>query len=180
VPAPSDNDQRPLVLIGFMATGKSTVGRLCAQRLRRPFLDLDKVIEETAGMTVAEIFKRQGEPGFRRLESEALSRALATPGAVIATGGGAACREENLTLMLSRGFVVALSAPPGEVLKRVGGRSGRPLLDGADDPLSAAAQLLDQREPFYARAHARVETVGRSAATVADEVLAAWRGHGGA
>lgn len=180
MPAPSDNDQRPIVLIGFMATGKSTVGRLCAQRLGRPFLDLDRVIEETARMTVARIFQTQGEPAFRRLEAEALARALDTRGAVIATGGGAACREENLTLMLSRGFVVTLSAPPSEVLKRVGARSGRPLLDGSDDPMTAAAKLLSEREPFYARAHARVDTVGRPASAVADDVLAAFRGHGGA
>ncbi len=156
-----------------MATGKSTVGRLLARALGRPFVDLDTLVEETAQMTVAEIFRSSGEPAFRRYEAEALARALAMPDAVIATGGGAACREDNLQAMLTRGQVVALSAPPSEILQRTGRASGRPLLDGAADPVAAATELLRQREPFYARAHIRVDTVGKTADAVAAEVLAA-------
>lgn len=175
MPALSDSNHgaRPVVLIGFMATGKSTVGRVLAERLGRPFKDLDQMIEETAGMTVAEIFRRGGEPEFRRQEAEALRRALAVPGVVLATGGGAACQEANLQAMLAAAHVVALSAPPSAVVARTGGRSGRPLLDGASDPLAAAEALLKQREPFYARAHARVDTVGKTPEDVAAEVLAA-------
>jgi shikimate kinase len=164
---------KPIVLIGFMATGKTTVGRLVAQRLGRTFMDLDQLIEQSVGTSIADIFRHQGEPAFRRHEAEALRKALGEPDAVIATGGGAACREDNLTEMLARGHVVALSAPPAEVLQRTGKASGRPLLDGADDPMSAAAQLLSQREPFYERAHLRVDTVGKTPAEVADEVLRA-------
>ena len=80
---------------------------------------------------------------------------------MLATGGGAACREPNLTMMLAAGRVVALSAPPEEVLRRTGRLSGRPLLDGAADPLQAARDLLRTREPFYARAHIRVDTVDK-------------------
>jgi shikimate kinase len=187
VPVPSEtekaqreNKARPIVLIGFMATGKSTVGRIVARRLGRPFLDLDRVVEQVAGMPVADIFRSEGEPAFRRREAEALDQVLGTEGAVIATGGGAACREENLQLMLARGFVVALSAPPSEVVARTGAASGRPLLDGAADPLAVAQALLQQREPFYSRAHVRIETVGRGPHQVADEVIAALREHGGA
>jgi shikimate kinase len=166
---------RPVVLIGFMATGKTTVGRLVAERLDRKFLDLDQLVEETAGTTVAELFRTAGEPAFRRAEAQALRKALATRETVLATGGGAACRQDNLEAMLAEGLVVALSATPLEVLRRTGGPSGRPLLDGAEDPLTVATRLLGEREPFYARAHLRVDTVGKTpeevAALVADAVL---------
>lgn len=161
------------MLIGFMATGKTTVGRIVAERLQRPFVDLDRRIEALAGRPVAEVFRAEGEPAFRRLESEALRAALREPEAVIATGGGAACREENLAVMLDQATVVALSVTPAEVIRRTGTRSGRPLLDGAADPLTAAKELLEQREPFYARAHAQVDTVGRTPEDVAAEVISA-------
>lgn len=160
------------MLIGFMATGKTTVGRLLGERLRRRFVDLDHLIEEVAGSTVVEIFRRAGEPAFRRAEAAALDRALDLPDTVLATGGGAACREDNLSAMLERGRVVALSASPAEVLRRTGGGSGRPLLDGASDPLATATRLLEARESFYSRAHLRIDTVGKTAEQVAEEILA--------
>lgn len=159
-----------------MATGKTTVGRILATQLNRRFVDLDGLIEETAGMKVPDIFRSAGEPGFRRIEADALRQALSLPHVVIATGGGAACREENLQAMLAAGRVVALSANPAEILQRTGGRSGRPLLDEAVDPLATAKDLLEAREPFYARAHARVDTVGKTPEQVATEVVAAVRG----
>jgi shikimate kinase len=167
--------KRPIVLIGFMAAGKSTVGKIVATALDRRFYDLDQLIEEAAGQPIAEIFRQAGEPAFRRHEAAALQRALTLEDAVVATGGGAACREENLSAMLARGLVVALSASPAEILKRTGGASGRPLLDGADDPLAVASRLLAEREPFYSRAHLRVDTVGRRPEEVAAEIVAAVR-----
>ena len=172
-------NNRPIVLIGFMATGKTTVGRLVAARTSRSFIDLDAAIVAEAGMSVADIFRKEGEAGFRRLESAALTRALAATDAVIATGGGAACREDNLQAMLDGGFVVALWADAEEIIRRVGDRSGRPLLDGAADPNAAARKLLQEREPFYARAHARVQTVDRAPEDVADEVVVLASGGGG-
>jgi shikimate kinase len=168
----------PIVLIGFMASGKTTVGRLVAERLQRRFLDLDHLVEETAGMKVAELFRTQGEPAFRKAEAEALGKALKQDNVVLATGGGAACREDNLRAMLASGYVVALSAPPAEVLKRTGGASGRPLLDGAADPLAEAQRLLAEREPFYARAHLRVDTAGKEPTAVATEIVDAVRQEG--
>jgi shikimate kinase len=163
----------PIFLIGFMATGKTTVGRLVAARRGWSFVDLDEVIVGDAGMTVAEIFAREGEAGFRQREAAAVRQVAARAQTVIATGGGAACREENLATMLAAGRVVALSATPAEVLGRTGGASGRPILDRAADPLTAAEALLAAREPFYARAHHAVDTVGKTADEVATLVLAA-------
>ena len=161
-----------------MATGKTTVGRLVAEHLQRKFLDLDHLVEETAGMKVAELFRTRGEPAFRQVEAAALRQALKMDGLVLATGGGAACREENLQEMLASAYVVALSAPPAEVLKRTGGASGRPLLDSADDPLAVAQRLLAEREPFYTRAHLRVDTAGKAPTDVAAEIVAAVRQEG--
>jgi len=148
----------PLFLVGFMASGKSTVGRLVAARLGWEFRDLDRVIADAAGRTIPEIFAAEGEEGFRRRETEAVAEATALRNAVIATGGGAACREPNLSRMLAAGHVVALAVSPQEVVRRTQGRSNRPLLDGAADPLAAATALLQARAPFYARAHATIQT----------------------
>lgn len=159
-------------MIGFMATGKSTVGRLVAERRGWKFLDLDEAIVAAAGQSVAEIFAGEGEDGFRRREAEAIRDACQRSDTVVATGGGAACREGNLRAMLEAGAVIALSATPAEVLRRTGVASGRPLLDRAGDRAGAAAALLAAREPFYARAHYTVDTVGKTPTEVAAEVLA--------
>ena len=161
----------PVFLIGFMASGKSTVGRLVASQLGWDFRDLDEVIETTAGRSVPEIFAAEGEAGFRQREAEAVRQAATLRRTVIATGGGAACREENLALMLAAGPVVRLAVTPDEVVRRAAGRPTRPLLSGAADPRAAAAALLAAREPFYARAHARVDTQDRPPAQVAADVL---------
>src|SRR4051812_23973084 len=163
----------PIFLIGFMGTGKSTVGRLLAAEIGFAFTDLDDVITRAAGRSVPQIFASEGEAGFRAREEAAVRAAAAMRRTVIATGGGAACREANLAAMLAAGRVVALSAPPAEVLRRTGGGAGRPLLQGKGDPEAVAAALLAEREPFYARAHVRVDTVGKAPAEVAREVLRA-------
>ncbi len=93
--APADDDA-PIFLIGFMASGKTTVGRLLAERLEWAFVDLDKLIEDGAAQTVADIFAAEGEAGFRKRETEALREVAKRRKTVVATGGGAPCREENL------------------------------------------------------------------------------------
>jgi shikimate kinase len=155
--------KKPVVIIGFMGTGKTTVGRLVAARLRWKFVDLDDLIVQAAGRPIADIFREEGEGGFRRREKAALEQALGDAATVIATGGGAACREDNLALLLARGNVVALSATPEEVLRRTGRASGR--------PLAAARHLLSQREEFYGRAHVQIDTVGKRPEDVAAEVV---------
>jgi shikimate kinase len=160
----------PLFLIGFMASGKTTVGRIVAARAGWRFHDLDQSISHAAGRSVTRIFADEGEAGFRLRESEALRAATRLHGAVIATGGGAACNEENLSLMLASGTVVALAVSADEVLRRAGTSSGRPLLN-ASNAGPGAAELLARRESFYARAHHRIDTVGKTPDEVAREVL---------
>ena len=168
---PPADDDAPIFLIGFMASGKTTVGRLLAERLDWTFVDLDKVIEDGAGKTVADIFATEGEAGFRTRETEALREVAKRRKAVVATGGGAPCREENIEAMLAAGRVFWLDVSPEEAVRRAGKASGRPLLDGAADPVAAASKLLDARRPYYGRAHAGVETVDQTPREIVDDLL---------
>jgi shikimate kinase len=161
----------PIFLVGFMASGKTTVGKLIASRIGWAFADIDDLVTKAAGLSVAQIFEAEGEEGFRRRESGAIREAASRTRAVIATGGGAACREENLALMLTAGRVVALAVSAEEAVARAGTDSGRPLLDQQADPLAFARGLLSVRAPFYARAHLRVDTEGRDSNDLAGEIL---------
>jgi shikimate kinase len=168
---PPANDDAPIFLIGFMASGKTTVGRLLAERLEWSFVDLDKLIEEGAGRTVADIFAAEGEAGFRMRETEALREVARRRKTVVATGGGAPCREENLQAMLTAGRVLWLDVSAEDAVQRAGKGSGRPLLDGAADPVAAARRLLDARRPFYKRAHASVPTMGYTPTQIVNDLL---------
>ena len=168
---PTADDDAPIFLIGFMASGKTTIGRLLAERLDWTFLDLDKLIEDGAGRTVAAIFAAEGEEGFRKRETEALRQAAQRRKTIVATGGGAPAREENMQAMLAAGRVFWLDVSAEDAVARAGKASGRPLLDGAPDPAAAARKLLDERRPFYARAHGQVETIGRTPKEIVDDLL---------
>jgi shikimate kinase len=165
------DDDAPIFLIGFMASGKTTAGRLLAERLDWTFVDLDKVIEDEAGKTVTQIFGAEGEAGFRKRETEAVREVAKRRKTVVATGGGAPCREENLEAMLTAGRVFWLAVTARDAVARAGKASGRPLLDGEVDPVAAARKLLEARRPFYERAHARVDTGGSTPKEVVDELL---------
>jgi shikimate kinase/3-dehydroquinate synthase len=171
MPLPPLAEDAPIFIVGFMATGKTTVGRILAARLGWGMLDLDDEIVRAAGMSVPEIFATRGEAAFRDEEARAVRVACARRQTVVATGGGAVCREESLGAMLASGTVVALAVTPEEAVRRAGQASGRPLLDGRADPIAAAAALLAARRPFYARAHLQVDTTGKDPAAVASEIL---------
>src|SRR5579862_1037491 len=155
--------RRPLLLSGFMATGKSTVGRLVAERAGRPFVDLDTRLEARLGMSIAAFFAARGEAAFRAEESAELERTLLDASAdaapVVALGGGALLARDLRLRALDSAVVLTLQASPAEVAKRVGTRSGRPLLD-APDPARRALELLAQRAHAYAEAHAVLPTDG--------------------
>lgn len=150
---------RPIFVIGFMGTGKSTVGLLLAAKLERRFVDLDAVIEEEAHMTVGEIFFNEREAGFRAREAAALRRVAAQGPQVIAVGGGAPAHGDNLDFMLHAGKVVCLTASVDELVRRIGDPETRPLLAGKD-VRGEIERLLAQRQSFYARAHVTVDTNG--------------------
>lgn len=137
-----------IVLVGPMGAGKSVVGRLLAARLGRPFVDLDARVEAAAGATVAALFDRIGEAGFRALESRALLEALAGDPAVVATGGGAVLDAGNRDAMRRAGRVVYLQASPECQRARLAGDTARPLLRVAD-PAMRLADLQARREPLY-------------------------------
>lgn len=140
---------RRIFLTGFMGSGKTTVGRLLAHRLRQPFVDLDRRVETIAGLRVAEIFERGGEAGFRRLERQALEETVAAPAAVVATGGGVLSESANRRLIRDSGLCVWLDAPFATLAARVAadGPAERPLfLDAAE-----AEALYRRRRPLYRR-----------------------------
>ena len=164
--------QRALLISGFMASGKTTVGRLAAEWSGRPYVDLDQEVERDAGRSVTEIFAEHGEPGFRRLEREALRRVLASrPPPVVSVGGGALLHRPTRLDALDRAIVVTLEASLDETLRRAAASNARPLLD-VPDPRGRAAELLAERRLAYAECHARVQTTDRSPEDVARDVLA--------
>jgi shikimate kinase len=137
-------------LVGMMGVGKSTVGRLLAERLGWPYLDSDEQVQRHTGRTVPEIFAADGEPAFRAEEKRALAEAASgdTP-VVVSVAGGAVLDPDNRTLLRDRGKVVWLRANLDTMAERVGEGEGRPLLSGAGGPAVALAQLYPQRRPVY-------------------------------
>ena len=160
-----------MIITGFMATGKTEVGRRLARRLGRPFVDLDVLVEAAAGRSVKDIFAADGEAAFRALERAAVARACDVAGAVIATGGGTLLDPENRRRLAAAGPIICLSASPEEILRRVGDASSRPLLangNGPEDRLTRIRGLLGQRAQAYAVATHQVDTSGLTP----DEVVA--------
>lgn len=141
--------RKPVLLIGMMGCGKSTVGRLLAERMRLPLIDLDEKIARAAGKTIPEIFAQEGEAGFRARETAALERALARGDGVIATGGGIVMRAENIRMMREKGVVVWLCRPLEDMIADVR-QDTRPNLAG--DKAERMRTLYGQRERLYAAA----------------------------
>jgi len=160
---------RGVVLIGFMGSGKSSVGRELANRFDAPFVDIDERIESKAGCTIRDLFAREGEPAFREREKAALRAALSVKGCIIATGGGAFTDEENRNLLRSYAPVVYLEASEETLLERLAGDLGRPLLSGRDRA-AVIRELLARRVPGYRTADVTVRTDGRTVEEVAGQV----------
>jgi shikimate kinase len=163
-----------VVLTGFMATGKTEVGRRLARALGRAFVDTDQLIETAAGRSVAEIFASEGETRFRALERQAVVEACATPDAVVATGGGTLVDAENRRRLAAAGPIVCLTASAEEIARRVGDAAARPLLAGAKNGnrLARIQALLAERAAVYALATHTVDTSGRDVDQVVDAVRA--------
>ena len=165
---------RPLLLNGFMGTGKSSVGRLVAARTGRRSVDLDSLVEARAGMGISRFFAERGEPAFRALEREVLLEQIARPEpVVIALGGGALLNRETRLRALDEAVVVTLQAGPQEILRRCASDDSRPLLAGPDRE-ARIHELLAARAGSYVEAHAAVATDGRSPDAIASDIIAIW------
>ncbi|UCF97816.1 MAG: shikimate kinase [Spirochaetaceae bacterium] len=157
-----------IAMIGFMGSGKTTVGRLVASRLGYRFLDLDVLIVENAGKSIREIFDQDGEERFRQIESDALYSLREMNRLVIATGGGAPIRQENQEFFenLAQTFYLEVSFP--EFLKRTGRDRARPLLDRPERELR---NLYDSRLPVYRSLGQRILTDSRRPEEITAEIL---------
>jgi shikimate kinase len=161
-----------IVLIGFMGAGKSTVGQLVARALGREFVDTDVVIQRNARMDVSEIFRREGEEGFRRREVVVIDRAISAPGRVVAVGGGAVLSADNRTALKQAGLLVYLRATPETLAARLVGTTDRPLLNNAADRVGRIRDLLVARGPIYETAgDAAIDTDRQTPEQTAAELL---------
>jgi shikimate kinase len=159
-----------LALIGFMGTGKSSVGRAVAETMHFTFLDTDTVIEARAGSSISDIFKNEGEAGFREWERRIVEELTRRNKTVISTGGGLPAQEPNLASLKTHALVVCLWASPETIWERVRAHTHRPLLN-EPDPLARIRELLAVREPFYRKADVLVNTEMRSVREVAVQVI---------
>jgi len=161
---------RSVVLVGMMGAGKSSIGRRLATRLGIPFVDADTEIENAAGMTIAEIFAKHGEPYFRAGEARVIARLLDQGPQVLATGGGAVMDAQTRALIRDKSLSIWLKADLDVLLKRTRRRGERPLADRIKD-------LLPQREPLYALADITVQSRDEPHETIVDEIIAALPSH---
>ena len=160
-----------VILTGFMGTGKTSLGKMLATRLGRPFVDIDKKIEDDAQMSIPKIFERYGEAHFRELERAAVQELSERRGLVIATGGGTVKDEENIRLLKNSGVMICLTTEPEEIFNRTMRRGERPVLDGGgNERLETIKRLLAERKPFYDRADYEVDTTTWSPIQIIDAI----------
>lgn len=169
-------DRRPIVLVGLMGAGKTSVGKRLAQRLHLDFRDADAEIELAAKMTIADIFETYGEARFRDGERRVMARLLRTGGSVIATGGGAYINKETRDLIRATGLSVWLQAEFEVLMRRVRRRNDRPLLKGPD-PDATMKRLIAERYPIYAEADVTVASGDASHEDVLQSVMVALERH---
>lgn len=165
-----DTSDRNIVITGFMGTGKTTVGQLVAESLGRPFIDTDVEIVKQTGMTVQEIFAKEGESGFRHIERRLCRFLAAQRGLVIATGGGMLVDAGNRDVMLASSSVICLTAAPDVILERLKDEADtRPLLRGD------WRALLEQRQSAYETIPIQVDTTDKTPEQVAQEIVELWQ-----
>ncbi len=150
-----------IVLVGFMGTGKTSVGEQLSSRLGMHYVDTDDVVEQMSGRSISDIFAEDGEPAFRQLESEAVQKVSKLNNHVISTGGGVVLKKSNIVTLKQTGTVFCLTATAEEIYRRVGHETHRPLLQ-TPDALAKIRTMLTERAPYYAEADYMVETTGRS------------------
>jgi shikimate kinase len=168
----TDRLDRPIVLVGLMGAGKSTVGRRLAKRLNLPFIDTDTAIADAAGFSAAEVFERFGEKEFRDGERRLVARLVDGEVRIIATGGGAYVDPQTRKLLNQRTITVWLDAPVDVLVDRTGRRDTRPLLKNGD-PRGTLEHLAEVRGPLYAEAHIRVTSGDGAHHDVVEAIISA-------
>jgi shikimate kinase len=169
----SQTPPKNIVLVGFMGSGKSTVGRELHQRLGYPLVDMDQVIELRASKSIAAIFADEGEQVFRDQETSLLQELddPTAPRRIISTGGGVIGRDENRALLRQLGYVVWLNAPMSVILDRTSKNRERPLLH-TEDPVARVTALMEARRPLYEEvSHLKIETAGLDSNELATGIL---------
>lgn len=165
-----------LWLIGMMGTGKTSVGRLLSERHGKEFIDTDARVASRLGCSIGELWGRRGEGAFRDIEAAQIAELSGKDDLVIATGGGVVLREENISAMRRSGSVVWLTAPPTVLASRLGGSTGRPLLNDVD-PEKTLGDLIAERQSLYQSASdVEVDTENLTAEEVAAAVEGVWNG----
>lgn len=163
-----------LYLVGFMGTGKTTIGRAVAQRLGFALIDSDQEIEKAQGRTIAEIFEKDGEAAFRAMERTFIEGGHATARAVVSCGGGLVVQPGMLELLRTKGVVMCLHASIETILARTARARHRPLLN-VEDPDARVRKLYAEREPIYKRSGTVVLTDSRPLNDIVGHVIRAWR-----
>lgn len=159
-----------IVLIGFMGTGKTTVGKQLASTLSMKFLDMDNVIVERTGKSIPDIFAQDGEQHFRALERNLAHELSKQSGLIIATGGGIVLNPANISDLSRTGLVVCLSATPAKILERVATDTNRPLL-ASGDKMEKIEELLYKRKPLYDSISNQIDTTNLSVEEITENII---------
>jgi len=167
-------DYRNIALVGFMGTGKSTVGQLVAGMLRFRFLDTDEMIEDLTQRRISDIFANEGEAQFRKYETQIVQHLNTLEKTVVSTGGGLVTDPANFAALKEHSLLICLWCSPEAILKRVGHQTHRPLLQ-VENPLERIRELLAQREPFYKQADVLLSSEFRTPREVASHVVQHYR-----
>ena len=168
------NEKLNLYLVGFMGTGKSTVGRQVAQRLGLQFVDSDHAIEADQGRPISDIFASEGEVAFRQMERIFIEKGHEDYGCLVACGGGLVIEPGMMDLVKDKGLVFALIASPEGIYERTRSNTNRPLLH-VEDPLAEIRKRLAVREPVYREAHVQILTEGRTIGEVVGHVCRSYK-----
>ncbi len=168
------HERRNIVLTGFMGTGKSTAGKLAADRLDLEFVDTDEIIQSRMQKTVSDIFLNYGEEYFREKEKQIIREYAGRSSQVIATGGGAVLNPENMDNLRMNGLIILLKARPEVIYRNVSKSSNRPLLK-SQNPLERIKELLEKRDSFYRNSDREIDVSDITVEEVVDRIIRMYR-----
>jgi len=166
-----------IIITGFMGTGKSVVAKELARKLKMKFIDMDRIIEEGQGMSIADIFSRYGENYFRQQENKLVKELSQKENMIIATGGGTLLSSDNARILGQRGQIICLYADSRTIYNRVKRRNNRPLLKG-ENVLSEIDRLLEERKKIYDNIKWKIDTTNLNIQEVTDKIIALLKSEG--